>query len=522
MLEGLKDLAGGLAEGGIEAILSWVAGVAVSGMLTMLDWLGTWWLDIAAPSMGEGSAASRVIETTRPLLPLFGVLGMALGLVRIGRSPNRESVENLVGSMIRTVISVTLAVSVTALGLEFGTEVSPWLVRTISGETDRTISSLIGGDTVTGSIGTDAALSFVLLLLCIVGLLGALTNAFLVLFSYGMASVLAGLLAFFAATSTTQTGAKSFDRALSWLIAVILFKPVAAVIWGVGLAMAGGMVGDAEQAEGMDRLVGFLIGTVMVGGACLALPGLARAVAPVVAAGPRGMGSGAVMGAIGALATGALMAGASKGLGAGAKGGKSGLANLPQGISSGGPSGGKNSSAPTGNKSNGGAGQEHNGSSAESPGSGSGSASGGGGNLSGGGAAGTGAGSNGKVTGSDGAAPSGDSAGGSTGSDGAAPSGGSAGGSTGSDGAAPSGGSAGGSTGSGNSRGAPGRREKARTAPTNGNGPAGSTQDESGVNGTGSRQSFIQRASQNAGTSARYRMRQVMDETGQAVETGDE
>lgn len=56
----------------------------------------------------------------------------------------------------------------------------------------------------------------------------------------------------------------------------------------------------------------------------------------------------------------------------------------------------------------------------------------------------------------------------------------------------------------------------------NGNGPAGSAQDESGVNGTGSRQSFIQRASQNAGSSARYRMRQVMDETGQAVETGDE
>lgn len=323
MLEGLAGLAGNAAQGGVEAILTWLAGVIVSGAMMALDWMGTWWLGIGSPDMGPESAAARIQDVTRPLLPIFGVIGTALGLVRFARDPGRDTTMSLVAAMIRTVVTVAIILTATSMLLESGTVLSPWLVDQIGQTEEQTISAAIGGDSLTESVKGDIALALIVMLLAFFALLAALVNAVMVLFSYGVAAIIAGILAFFAAMSTTETGEKSFNKLLSWLIAVILFKPVAAIIWGFGLAMAGAY--RDSGAEGMDQLVGMMCGLVMICAAILALPALARAVAPVTSAGPRGMGGAAAIGAIGGLASGAVLVGASAALGgAGAAAGASG------------------------------------------------------------------------------------------------------------------------------------------------------------------------------------------------------
>ncbi|WP_272027690.1 hypothetical protein [Kocuria rosea] len=311
----LGDLAAKAAEGGVEAILTWLAGVVLTALFDTVQWLGTWWLSIEAPGMGEGSAAMRAVEATRVLLPLFGVIGMAFGCVRIAREQSRGSVEGLIASMLRSVAAVAVALVATSMGLDFGTQISPWLVEQIGGQdVNEQMAETLGLQAMISGVQSSAALAVIVLVLAFIALLGSLVNAFLVLFSYGMASVLAGLLAFFAAVSTTDKGKKSFDKVLSWLIAVVLFKPVAAIIWGVGLALAKGYVGEGSQ-EPMDQMVGLFVGLVMVVGASLALPALARVAAPMVAEGPRGMGAGSLVAAGGALATGALIGAATAGAG---------------------------------------------------------------------------------------------------------------------------------------------------------------------------------------------------------------
>lgn len=336
-LDLLGDLAGKAAEGGVEAILTWLTGVVLTALFDALQWLGTWWLSIEAPGMGEGSAAARAVDATKPLLPLFGVIGMAFGCIRIARDQNRGAVEGLIASMLRSVAAVAIALTATSVGLEFGTEISPWLVERIGGEeVEEGLAQVLGLQAMMSGIQGSAALAVIVLVLAFVALLGSLINAFLVLFSYGMAAVLAGLLAFFAAVSTTDKGKKSFDKVLSWLIAVVLFKPVAAIIWGVGLALAKGYVGEGDEKESMDQLVGLLVGLVMVVGASLALPGLARVAAPMVAEGPRGMGAGSLLAGAGALAVGALAAGATAGVGAFAGAGAGAKASGAGGAMSGG------------------------------------------------------------------------------------------------------------------------------------------------------------------------------------------
>lgn len=315
MLERLGEMAASAAEGGVEAILTWLAGVVLTALFDTVQWLGTWWLSIEAPGMGEGSAAMRAVEATRALLPLFGVIGMAFGCVRIAREQSRGSVEGLIASMLRSVAAVAVALVATSMGLDFGTQISPWLVEQIGGQdVNEQMAETLGLQAMISGVQSSAALAVIVLVLAFIALLGSLVNAFLILFSYGMASVLAGLLAFFAAVSTTDKGKKSFDKVLSWLIAVVLFKPVAAIIWGVGLALAKGYVGEGSQ-EPMDQMVGLFVGLVMVVGASLALPALARVAAPMVAEGPRGMGAGSLVAAGGALATGALIGAATAGAG---------------------------------------------------------------------------------------------------------------------------------------------------------------------------------------------------------------
>ena len=338
MLEGLAGLAGDAAQGGVEAILTWLAGVIVSGAMMALDWMGTWWLGIGSPDMGPESAAARIQDVTRPLLPIFGVIGTALGLVRFARDPGRDTTMSLVAAMIRTVVTVAIILTATSMLLESGTVLSPWLVDQIGQTEEQTVSAAIGGDSLTESVKGDIALALIVMLLSFFALLAALVNAVMVLFSYGVAAIIAGILAFFAAMSTTETGEKAFNKLLSWLIAVILFKPVAAIIWGFGLAMAGAY--RDSGAEGMDQLVGMMCGLVMICAAILALPAIARAVAPVTAAGPRGMGGAAAIGAIGGLASGAVLVGASAALGGAGAGAGAGASGAGGGAASAGAQGG--------------------------------------------------------------------------------------------------------------------------------------------------------------------------------------
>lgn len=318
----LGDLASGIAGDTVEKLILFMAGWLVEIFTTMLDFVGTWWLNIGAPEMGAGSATERVQMATTTFVGVAGIIGTAFAVLRIARDHNRESAENLVMGLIRTVVVSGLAVSMVSLSLAVTDEVAPWLVDTIAGNAARDgLGQSMDLDAVTGS-KMALTTAGILIVLAPFAILGSILNAALVIFSYGVAGALCGLLPIFAAASTTERGRKSFDKAVGWLIAVILFKPVAAVLYGFGLALMNGIrgTGDGEVA---NHVITLLTGTVIIFMACLSMPALARVMVPAVSAGPRGMGAGglAMLGgavAIGAVTAGvgALAAGAAAGAGA--------------------------------------------------------------------------------------------------------------------------------------------------------------------------------------------------------------
>jgi type IV secretion system protein TrbL len=193
----------------------------------------------------------------------------------------------------------------------------------------------------------------------------------------GMLVLLAGIFPISASFTNTDIGLNWFKKLIGWLLAFILYKPAAAIVY----ATAFQLVGTSAFKDDGSGLIAILTGLSLMAMALVALIALMKFIAPMVAQAGGGGGAmaglalaGAAGGALGELATGAAR---SWGGGSGGGGGGSG---------SGSSSSQASGSAPTGGGKPGG-GSPTGGQSPASAGAGKGAGAAGGGSAAGGGAA---------------------------------------------------------------------------------------------------------------------------------------
>jgi hypothetical protein len=307
-MEWAENILSTAAGNAIENLVKFLAGWVVQILTEILNFVGTWWLKIGAPSMGEGSATERIRTSTVLFVGVAGVLSTAFALIKVARDQDRNSAENLVMGMVRTVLTTAIAVPMVALLFAATDELAPWLVTTISGSAQEDgLGQAMGLEAIAGGEMT-LQLAGVILFIVPLALLGAILNALIVIFSYGMAIALCGVLPIFAAASQTERGRKSFDKAVAWLAAVVLFKPAAAILYGAGLALLKGINGTAENELG-NTMISLITGLVVILSASVAMPALAKVLVPAISAGPQGMGASGLAMLGGALALGAVTAG---------------------------------------------------------------------------------------------------------------------------------------------------------------------------------------------------------------------
>lgn len=330
LMPNIGDVLEGVAGSAIQKLIQFLAGWLVQVLTEMINFVGAWWLKIGAPSMGAGSATDRIQQSTLIFVGMAGVIGTAFALIKLARDQDRASTESLIMGMVRTILTTALAVPM--VGLLFGvTDVlAPWLVTTISGSAQEDgLGSAMGLDAIAGTTMT-MQLAGIILFVVPLALLGAIINAVIVIFSYGAAIALCGVLPIFAATSQTERGRKSFDKAVGWLAAVVLFKPAAAILYGAGLALLNGINGSADNELG-NTAIGLITGLVIISSACIAMPALAKVLVPAVSAGPQGMGASGLAMVGGAVALGAITGGVGAAAGAAAAGGGGGAAAVTGG-----------------------------------------------------------------------------------------------------------------------------------------------------------------------------------------------
>lgn len=197
---------------------------------------------------------------------------------------------------------------------------------------------------VTGALGLVLGI-----LLLLVSLLIFVTQVILLVIRGGLLVIMVALLPVAAAAGSTQVGKSMLSKYLAWLLALILYKPAAAILYAMAFRLGG-----ADREGLLDVITGL---TIFVA-ALFMLPALLRLIVPATGAVASGGGIGGLAaagagaaGATGAIAVKSLMtggAGAAVAAGAGAArsggAGAAGAASAAGGGAAGGGTGGASGS----------------------------------------------------------------------------------------------------------------------------------------------------------------------------------
>ncbi|WGD37576.1 hypothetical protein [Lysinibacter sp. HNR] len=327
VIYGLFDWIGDIAGAAAGSVLATIVGAMVQGLTEAIKGVGAWWLSVPSPSLiGESGAApaERIMFYTKAFVPFVGMISMAIFLPTILIRRSREATITGAFAILRVIFFSGAGLATITILLQVSDMVSPWLVQQISGGTfEDGMGQLFGG---TGAVvGSETVGVLVLMIVLIpIALIGSIINMFFLFFSYGAITVMGGLLPAAAAGSFIEQGNKSLKKVLGWILALVLYKPVAGVIYGSGIALMRGITGGISGDQpGGQTVLQMLYGVTIICVAAIALPALLRVIVPSMASGSSGGGAGSMLLGAALLATGAITGGASAGAAAGAGGGAS-------------------------------------------------------------------------------------------------------------------------------------------------------------------------------------------------------
>jgi type IV secretion system protein TrbL len=357
--------------------------------------LGTFWVNVGTPNLTAtpgGSAASDPVLFlqnslwfwTAALAVLSVLVGAAKMIIERRGSPMRD-----LGRSLATLVVVSGA-GVAAIGLltVAADQFSVWIIdKSTDGTSFNAKISTMLALSSTSPIG-----SIMIILLGLIAIIASVIQIVLMIVRGGLLVILTGIFPTAAAFTNTDAGKGWFQKCTAWLIAFILYKPAAAIVYATAFRLSSASL-FGNSGDGKDFGSAFLAtvtGLALMVVALFAMPALMRFVTPMVGA-VAGGGGGLAAGAVGGLASGAINMG-SAGRGGGSSSGSvpSGGGNESSGSS--GPSGtgsqgDAGSSGTAGKSGSSGSAAAASGAEASSAGGGAAAASGGGAAAAGGGAA---------------------------------------------------------------------------------------------------------------------------------------
>jgi len=226
-------------------------------------------------------------------LAVLGLL-IAAGTLAMQRRP--DAARNAARGLVNLVIVTGASAAVITVGELAGDAYSNWIIGQ-SLHIHGSPSLVNAGEALLSVSPLGGGLVLLTIILALLSILACIVQIVLLVARIAMLGLLAGLLPVAAAASITQSGQAWFSKACSWLLAFLLYKPVAATVYAYALV-----------SIGSNSLTDQVAGVTMIILSVVALPALLRFVTPLVGAAV-GSGTGGAGAALAgaAVATGARM-----------------------------------------------------------------------------------------------------------------------------------------------------------------------------------------------------------------------
>ena len=321
-----------------QGFLDQIASAVSVSMASAIETMGTFWVSVPTIPLGDtqGNPSDPVgflqgntwwIWST---LMVFSVLYAAGQMIWTRRG---QPLTELIASLIRALLASTAGLGAVVILLQVGDSYSRWVIdRSVSGGFTEGLKTLL----MSRAAGD---LQIFVIVAGIIVLIVSLIQVCLLIVRSALSVLLAGTLPLAYSATNTQWGKQWSQKHASWLIAFVLYKPVAATIYAAAFKVTGSaLTGQLQGAA--ESIVGLMSGLVLMVAALFALPAMMRLIVPAVGA---VSASGAMFAgaAVGSAASGAVNMGSRMA----AKGGSSGGGGAAGASGAGGAGGGASGAA---------------------------------------------------------------------------------------------------------------------------------------------------------------------------------
>lgn len=316
---------------------------AADGLIELLNRTAVSMFTVPSPDVGtvEGSKVTpsgtlqSVFNSTSWIVMAIAVISIMVTIMRMFWTLQASEGQNILRLLFNIVASTTVVLGMTIMLVEFSDRASPWLMMKIAGMGESEYAGLAKDEAFAKRLigidpggGTQALgnLALIAILMLVLTTIGVLMQWIFLIVRSPILIIMVAFVPIFAAASGTRQGQERLRKSLMFLLAFILYKPVVAIIYGVGLRLM-----KAED-QTSDPIFQFLWGSMIILLAAVALPAMVNlfvreagegsssafsGAAGLAAAGAATYGAASLAGA--ALATGgtgAAAAAASRGNGA--------------------------------------------------------------------------------------------------------------------------------------------------------------------------------------------------------------
>ncbi|WP_138846319.1 hypothetical protein [Rhodococcus pyridinivorans] len=310
--DGISDVAAGTVEKTALSIGN--AGVAV------LKFALGWWI---TGTEIDGDVFTSTVATVNDYTFYLQVAALSLSLILLGgrlalarSGAIRDTSEEGLKQMARAAVLAGGASTLIVLGTKLSDQISAWFMDSAVGsDPSRLAEAMVSIQLYAGPAGVG-----LLFLIGIIGMLGGLMMAFLMLLRTGILVLMAAALPIAGAAGGTKVGSQAYEKMLAWTIAFLLVKPVGAFVIGVSAILFLESAPTLTDPTGEDGFMA-LSGMITLCAAALVLPALMRLIVPNVGAlggGGSGLAAAGGAAAVGAKVGGMIATGGASGAASGA------------------------------------------------------------------------------------------------------------------------------------------------------------------------------------------------------------
>lgn len=266
--------------------------------------LGSFWVNTPSiPLVGDDNAVKFIRDTTLWYVGVLMVISVLIAAGQMMWTRKGQPLTELLSSLLKFAIINAASVSGVTMLLDSGDKFSAWIIKQATDEGfEKALTNLLGNDVFKSHITPGIAIFAIVM--GIIAIIVSVIQIGLLIVRSAMALILMGTLPLAFSATNTSWGKQWSQKHVSWLIAFILYKPVASLVYAAAFKVFGSF-GKIDGDDG-QRMMYFVSGLVLMIGALFALPAMMRLIVPAVGAAAGAGGAMFAGAAVGSAASGAV------------------------------------------------------------------------------------------------------------------------------------------------------------------------------------------------------------------------